>query len=160
MLHLVGWIIWIIWYRTLHVSDRFTVHHQECNTVHTTIGICHTGYADCLLASSQHTVLHSWWWTVNLSETCRVLYQMIQIIQPTRCNTFTSLLLDLYVWLNMFRASHRPSSCWATHKRQVINMWKCCILLVELFKSFGIELYMFRTGLLSIIRSVTMYTQQ
>jgi len=35
---------------------------------------------------------------------------MIEIIQPTRCNSFTSLILDVYVWLNMFRASHRPSS--------------------------------------------------
>jgi len=34
----------------------------------------------------------------------------IRIIQPTRCNIFTSLLLDIYVWLNMFRASPRPSS--------------------------------------------------
>jgi hypothetical protein len=36
--------------------------------------------------------------------------QMIQINQPTRCNSFTSLLLDVYVWLNMFRAPLRPSS--------------------------------------------------
>jgi len=34
----------------------------------------------------------------------------IQIIQPTRCKSFTSLLLDVYVWLNMLRASPRPSS--------------------------------------------------
>jgi len=34
----------------------------------------------------------------------------IQIIQPMKCNSFTSLLLDVYVWLNMFRASPRPSS--------------------------------------------------
>jgi hypothetical protein len=34
----------------------------------------------------------------------------IQIIQPTRCNSFTSLLLDVYVWLNTFRASPRPLS--------------------------------------------------
>ena len=34
----------------------------------------------------------------------------IQINQPTRCNNFTSLLLDVYVWLNMFRAPRRPSS--------------------------------------------------
>ena len=27
-----------------------------------------------------------------------------------------------------------PETCWATHKRQVINMWNCCILLVNLFK--------------------------
>ena len=41
------------WYRTLHVSDRFSVHHQESSTVHIAIGICHTGYADCLLAVRQ-----------------------------------------------------------------------------------------------------------
>jgi len=34
----------------------------------------------------------------------------IQINQPTRCNSFTSLLLDTYVWLDMFRAPLRPSS--------------------------------------------------
>jgi len=34
----------------------------------------------------------------------------IQISQPTRYNNFTSLLLDVYVWLNMFRALPRPSS--------------------------------------------------
>jgi len=34
----------------------------------------------------------------------------IQINQPTRCNSFTSLLLDVYVWLKMFRAPLRPSS--------------------------------------------------
>jgi hypothetical protein len=28
-----------------------------------------------------------------------------------------------------------PETCWATHKRQVINLWNCCILLVELFES-------------------------
>jgi len=34
----------LFWYRTLHVSDRFTVHHQESSTV------C------CLLADSQHNL--------------------------------------------------------------------------------------------------------
>ena len=38
------------------------------------------------------------------------LLNSIQINQATRCNSFTSLLLDVYVWLNMFRASPRPSS--------------------------------------------------
>jgi len=36
------------WIRTLHVSDSLSVHHQESSTVHTAIGICHTGFADCL----------------------------------------------------------------------------------------------------------------
>ena len=40
------------WNKTLHVSDRFSVHHQESSTVYTAIGIFHTGYADCVLAGS------------------------------------------------------------------------------------------------------------
>jgi hypothetical protein len=40
------------WNRTLHVSDSFSVHHQASSTLHTAIGICRTGYADCLLAGS------------------------------------------------------------------------------------------------------------
>jgi len=40
------------WNRTLHVSDRFSVRHRQSSTVHTAIGICHTGYADCLLVGS------------------------------------------------------------------------------------------------------------
>jgi len=35
--------------------DSFSVHQQEFSTVHTAIGICHTGYADSLLASCQQT---------------------------------------------------------------------------------------------------------
>ena len=30
------------WNRTLHVSDRFSVHHQESSTLYTAIGMCHT----------------------------------------------------------------------------------------------------------------------
>jgi len=41
------------WIRTLHVSDSFSVHHQESSTVHTAI---YTGYVDCLLASGQHNL--------------------------------------------------------------------------------------------------------
>ena len=78
----------LFWYWTLHVSYRFIVHHQESSTVYTAIGIFHRGYVDCLLAGSEwnwcscvatqvsHT-LDSWWWTVNLYDTCRVLYQNI-----------------------------------------------------------------------------------
>jgi hypothetical protein len=39
-----------------------------------------------------------------------VHHHKIQTIQPTRCNSFTSLLLDVYVWLNLFPASPHPSS--------------------------------------------------
>jgi len=41
------------WTRTVHVSESFCVNHQESSTVHTAI---HTGYADRLLASSQHNL--------------------------------------------------------------------------------------------------------
>jgi hypothetical protein len=37
-------------------------------------------------------------------------YHTVQIIKPARCSSFTSLLLDVYAWLNMFQASPRPSS--------------------------------------------------
>jgi hypothetical protein len=37
-------------------------------------------------------------------------HHMIQINQPIRRNSFTSLLLDVYVSLNMFWALPRPSS--------------------------------------------------
>jgi hypothetical protein len=47
----------LFWYRALHVSDRFTVHHQESSTVYTAIGVCHTGYADCLLVGSGWNLL-------------------------------------------------------------------------------------------------------
>jgi len=39
-----------------------------------------------------------------------VHHHTIQINQPTRCNNFLSLLLDVYVQLNIFRASSRPLS--------------------------------------------------
>jgi hypothetical protein len=67
---------------------------RSLNTVYTAIGIYHTSYVDWLLVSSILTSLAdsqhneydkylllyiqcwgSWWWTVDLSETCRVLYQ-------------------------------------------------------------------------------------
>jgi hypothetical protein len=32
----------------------------------------------------------------------------VQINQPTRCNNVSSILLDIYLQLNMFRASSRP----------------------------------------------------
>jgi hypothetical protein len=34
-----------------------------------------------------------------------MLHHAIQIILPPRCTSFTGLLLDGFVWLNMFRVS-------------------------------------------------------
>jgi len=84
------------WNETLHVSDTSSVHHQEFFTVHTAmlcaIQVCgHSAsririkLRSILLASCQQTcmtytiavctVRNSWWWTEELSETCRVLFQ-------------------------------------------------------------------------------------
>jgi len=67
----------LFWYRTLHVSDRFTVHHQESSTVYTARGICRTGYADCLLARSGWNIL------ISLADSQRKLYDkyLLQSIQ-------------------------------------------------------------------------------
>jgi len=47
--------------------------------------------------------------TCMVFEVCKsVHYHTIQINQPTRGNNLSSLLLDVYLQLNMFRASSRP----------------------------------------------------
>jgi hypothetical protein len=46
----------LFWNRTLHVLDRFSVHHQESTTVYTAISLCLTGYAGWLLADRQHNL--------------------------------------------------------------------------------------------------------
>jgi len=47
---------------------------------------------------------------INFKFCKSVHHHTIPIHQQTRCNNFPSLLLDVYVRLNMFRASSRPSS--------------------------------------------------
>ena len=55
----------LFWYRILHVSDRFTIHHLEFSTVYTAIGVCHTGYAefltntDCRVYSTKLLIMDS-----------------------------------------------------------------------------------------------------
>jgi hypothetical protein len=51
------------------------------------------------------------WLVVGLGNiTTSTTVKIIQINPPTRCNNFSSLLLDVYLQLNMFWASSRPSS--------------------------------------------------
>jgi len=48
---------------------------------------------------------------INLFDFCSsVHHHTIKINQQTRCNTLSSLSLDVHMWLNMFQASTRPSS--------------------------------------------------
>jgi hypothetical protein len=86
----------LFWYRTLHVSGRFTVHNQESSTVYTALGVCHTDsfragsgsncisllilLENCLQTCMTYTIAectvnNSWWWTEELSETCRISFQ-------------------------------------------------------------------------------------
>ena len=47
----------------------------------------------------------------RIFKVCKSLhYYTIQINQPTRCKNFSSFITRVYVQLNMFRASSRPSS--------------------------------------------------
>jgi hypothetical protein len=45
-----------------------------------------------------------------LTKTLIKIKEIVHTNQPTRCNNFSSLLLDVYLHLNKFRASPRPSS--------------------------------------------------
>jgi hypothetical protein len=57
-----------------------------------------------------------------------VHHHTIPINQPTRLNSFTSLLLDVYVWLNMFRAPLRPSSGAYNYTRSLwFNRWRVAV---------------------------------
>jgi len=40
-------------------QDGTSVHHQESSTVYTAKGVCHTGFADCLLAGSGQNICPS-----------------------------------------------------------------------------------------------------
>jgi len=71
------------WNKTLHVSDNSSVHHQEFWTVQTAVvyviqvcwqlASCQQTYMAYTIAVC--TVKNSWWWTEELSETYRVLFQ-------------------------------------------------------------------------------------
>ena len=55
-------------------------------------------------------------------------HHTIQINQLTRCSSFTSLLLDVYVCLNMFRAPLRLSSGASTCTRSFwFNRWRVAV---------------------------------
>jgi hypothetical protein len=60
-------------------------------------------------------------------------YWSIQINQLTRCNNFSSLLLEVYVQLNMFRASWRPLS--GAQQLQ----WEPLLLPLDLYSSSSVR---------------------
>jgi hypothetical protein len=77
--------------------------------------LLHAHFTTCLCIYVQFAV--SCWVPSSVFEYClwfdvckSVHHYTIQINQSTRCNSFTSLLVDVQMWLNMFRTSLRPSS--------------------------------------------------
>ena len=54
---------------------------------------------------------------------------LVVVWQITTNNAVTIKLLIM--------GEETPETCWATHKRQVINLWNCCIWLVDLFALNG-----------------------
>jgi len=44
------------WNKFLHVSDSSSIYHEEFFTLHAAVCICHTAYADSLLASCQQNL--------------------------------------------------------------------------------------------------------
>jgi hypothetical protein len=79
----------LFWNENLHVSDSSSVHHQEIFTVHSAVvyvtQVCRQFLSripleSCLqicmtYTTAECTVNISWWWTEELSETCRVSFQ-------------------------------------------------------------------------------------
>jgi len=90
------------------VSNKCAVHHlpsqrEPLPAFHTVTIICWS--CGC-------GIMHSVWNSKSGKfKVCKsVHHHTIQIYQPTRCNNFSSLLLEVYVQLNMFRASSCLSS--------------------------------------------------
>jgi len=99
----------------LHVSITSLLHVSVCYIHHLQAQLLIT----CTKPSAFYCLVCMLHWLcerVQHIHVCRytmfltMIETMFQIIQLTRCNSFTSLLHDIYVWLNMFRASPRPSS--------------------------------------------------
>jgi hypothetical protein len=68
----------------------------------------------------------------------------------TPSNTISRWFGDVVIYLSEDGVVS-AETWWATHKRQVINLWNSCILLVDLFETYGdartcerqIQLYVF-----------------
>ena len=71
----------LFWNNTVHVSDGFSVHHQQFKTVHTATGICQTDTAVCLLASIQQYLFDSYMYSLEVmmmdEKTVRNMYSVV-----------------------------------------------------------------------------------
>jgi hypothetical protein len=101
--------LFYFWDNNLHVSDRFSVHHQDFKTVHTATSICQTGNAVYLLASRQQYLFD-----IDL-----LLYVVL------------NLIMDGKTVLNMFSVNPKikkiwevGASCWICYR----NILRCMVL--------------------------------
>jgi len=124
------------------------------NAIYTAIGTCQVSYVDCLLVKSSWPHYHdkylllciqcwdSWWWTVYLSETCRVLYQnkfekqctslafIIRIYHEVLSSECQTQVSDL-IYFNILQISYRldlelktaKTYHWQQHEQQVISVY-------------------------------------
>jgi hypothetical protein len=107
----------LFWNEILHVSDTSFVHHQELFTVHSAmvyaIQFCRqlssSSRMESILLESclqtcktytiaECTVNNSWWWTKEVSETCRISFQnkfekLVHLVGFVTKNIQASLLL-------------------------------------------------------------------
>ena len=94
---------------------RLSAHHQERTTA---LGA--SGSIDGALW------LERWWsWSGRPRPSTLQPPRSINRTRGSKCSS-TFLMMG----------AEGPETCWATHKRQVINLWNGCILLVNLFEFF------------------------
>ena len=106
----------LFWNENIHISDSSSVHLQEHFTVHTAmvyvIPVCgqlescpHTGMTYNIAV---WTVKYSWWWTEELSETCRDSFhnkieKLVHLVgfiirNLSRCTVTWTSNLELYIF--------------------------------------------------------------
>jgi hypothetical protein len=89
---------------TLHVSDSLSVHHQEFYSQYTKQWYISYRFVDSFRAYTIHIPLlsvqwiNSWWWTDELSETCRFSRQnkFVKLVHPV--GFITKKVLEVIHW--------------------------------------------------------------
>ena len=95
------------------IQSRNPVQPLGTGAVHLNISAC-----KMFICYEQRTITL---WNTRFDVRQSVHHHTIQINQPTRCDSFTSILLDVCVWLNMFWAPPCPSSGAYTCTRSLCN---------------------------------------
>ena len=84
------------------------------------------------VAASGFTV-GAWWWQCCWSWSGRLdhdqlhCYHHVPMVKPEAATSVVEVLM---------MGVRTPETCWAVHKRQVINLRSCCIWLVDLFEMY------------------------